>query len=118
MAKRGIPKLEAKSVVSGWAFVLLAGLLLAAVAILDQRRDSTAPRAPAADGSTGCQLEVTTEQLNVRAGPSQDSELLRDAEPRRRVDGTRIAGRPLPPAGGRRWAVNEFLTPVPGTDCS
>ena len=99
--------------------MLVAGVLLAVVAIFDSGGILERHRAaPAADGSTGCQLEVTTDQLNVRAGPSQDAELLRTLA---RGDGSTAPGsRPTSTASWRtaRWAVTEFLTPVPGSNCT
>src|ERR1700754_350043 len=82
-----IPKLE-KSTFRGWTFVLVVGVLLAFVAIID--RGGLNDQSAAADGSTGCQLEVSADQLNVRAAPDQDSALLQTLVRGDRVDGTRV----------------------------
>ena len=76
MAKVGIPKLEAKSF-SGWAFVLVAGVAAGRDGDLRPRRVSTAPPARLRRRLHRLPAAVTTDQLNVRAGPSQDAELLR-----------------------------------------
>jgi hypothetical protein len=109
MAKVGIPTF------SGWAFVLVAGVVLALIAIVD--RGGFEVTASASDGSTGCQLEVTTDQLNVRSGPSQEAELLRTLARGARVDGTRIQTNFYRQLEDGTWAVSEFLTPLPGSNC-
>jgi hypothetical protein len=116
MVKVGLPKLGPK-LFSGWLFVVVAGLLLALVAIIDGGGLSQTP-AVTADGSTGCRLEVTTDQLNVRAAPSQDAALLSTLARGDVVDGTRNQSnfyRQLEDGG---WAVTEFLTPLPGSNCT
>ena len=98
----------------GWAFVVLLGALLAVVALLD--RGSLEPSR--ADGSTGCQLEVTTDELNVRAGPSAEAELVGTFPRGQILDGTTTVTdgfREL--EDDRRWVADQFLTPVPGTVC-
>jgi hypothetical protein len=123
MAKVSMPKLEGKSF-SGWVFVLITGLLLALYAIvdgggLDASTSSTAPPpAASADGSTGCQLEVTTDRINVRAGPSQDTEQLRVLTRGEVVDGTRVVVNLYRQLEDGTWATSEFLTPVPGSNCT
>ncbi len=99
-----------------WAFVLFSGLLLAAVALID--RGGIDEIVGTGDGSTGCQVEVTTEQLNVRSGPSQDYELVGTLSRGERVDATLVVVAGFRELEDQRWASNEFLTPVPGTDCS
>jgi hypothetical protein len=112
-----IPKLTGKSF-RGWTFVLIAGLVLAVLALID--RGGAADLLPnrSADGSTGCTLEVTTDQLNVRSGPSQDAELLDALHRGDRVDGTTVVTAGFRELEGSRWASNQFLTPVPGTNCN
>ena len=123
MAKVSVPKLEGKFF-SGWAFVLVTGLLLALYAIIDGGglADSTSytPAAPVAgsDGSTGCQLEVTTDRINVRAGPSQDTEQLRVLTRGELVDGTRVVVNLYRQLEDGTWATSEFLAPVPGSNCT
>ena len=122
MVKLGRPKLD-KTFFEGWLFVVLAGVVLAIIAIfnsgagLGQSTTSTTSATSTADGSSGCLLEVTTDRLNVRAAPSQDAALVRTLTRGDRVDGTRIQNnfyRQLEDGG---WAVAEFLTPLPGSDC-
>ncbi len=117
MAKVGMPKLESK-LFSGWTFVLVAGLVLALVAIIDGGGFSQGAPASTSDGSTGCRLEVTTDQLNVRTGPSQDAELLRTLSRGEVVDGTRIQTNLYRQLEDGTWAVTEFLTPLPGSICT
>jgi len=126
MAKVSMPQLSSKWF-SGWAFVLVAGLLLALYAIIDggglaeQGSSGTAGTGTTTvttDGTTGCRLEVTTDELNVRAAPAQDAELLRKLPRGELVDGTRIEANFYRQLADGGWGATEFLTPVPGTNCS
>ena len=110
-----IPKLE-KSTFRGWTFVLVVGVLLAFVAIID--RGGLNDQSADADGSTGCQLEVAADQLNVRASPDQDSALLQTLVRGDRVDGTRIVTNGFRELEGNQWAADQFLTPLPDTNCA
>lgn len=116
MAKVGMPKLESK-MFSGWMFVLVAGLLLALIAIIDSGGLDQAP-ASTADGSTGCRLEVTADELNVRSEPRQDAPLAGTLTRGTVVDGTLIVTNFYRQLEDGTWAVTEFLTPVPGSICS
>jgi hypothetical protein len=118
MAQRiKIPKLKGSSF-RGWTFVLIAGVVLTVLALID--RGGAADLLPnrGADGSTGCILEVTTQELNVRSGPSQTAELLGSMHQGDRVDGTAVVTDGFRELEGSRWASNQFLTPVPGTNCN
>ena len=126
MAKLNIPKLES-STFKGWTFVLVAGVALAILALLDAGR-SIVPQdsggvgqvgaVAAADGSTGCVVEISTEELNVRASPSQNAELLGAMRQGDRVDATTIVTDGFRQLEDGRWASNQYLTPLPGTNCS
>lgn len=114
MAKIGVPKLDS-STFKGWSFVLVAGALLTLIAIID--RGGLDETVSTADGSTGCQLEVIAEELNVRAAPSQDANLVETLFRGDRVDGTRVVTEGFRALENNRWAAEQFLTPLPGTDC-
>ena len=58
MAKMTL-KGAAKKSVKGWGAVLTGGILLAVLALVDLPRDGTTTGSATADGSTGCQLQVT-----------------------------------------------------------
>ena len=109
---RRIPRVRWRS----WAFVLFSGLLLAAVAIIDRGgideivgtggrlhrlpgggRDRTAERAlgPEPGRRAGAGRSVAASGSTARSSSSTGFRELEDG----------------------RWASNEFLTPVPGTDC-
>lgn len=116
MARITVPKMES-STFRGWGFVLVAGVLLAFVAVVDRGGLGHDVRSTA-DGSTGCQLEVTAEELNLRAGPSRETELLDTLTRGDEVDGTPVVTGGYRELEGGRWAMEVFLTPLPGTDCS
>jgi uncharacterized protein YgiM (DUF1202 family) len=116
MAKLNLPKLPTvnASTFKGWVFVLVAGTVLAVLALID----GGDLRSGEGDGSTGCVVEVTTESLNVRSGPSQDAELLGTLTQGTKVDATRIVTDGFRQLEDNRWASDQFLTPVPGYTCS
>jgi hypothetical protein len=115
VAKINVPKLEA-STFKGWAFVLIAGVVLALVAIVD--RGGLGEIRMLADGSTGCQLEVAANELNVRSAPNPDAEVVERLTRGDRVDGTRIVTDGFRELENARWAADQFLTPLPGTNCA
>jgi hypothetical protein len=114
VARITVPKLEASSF-KGWTFVLIAGVVLALLAIIDRGGLNAIT---VADGSTGCQLEVTTDQLNVRNGPSEGAALVETLPRGTHVDGTRIVTDGFRQLEEARWAADQFLTPLPGTNCA
>jgi hypothetical protein len=97
----------------GWTFVLIVGIVLATVALIERGGVDAA----LADGSTGCTLEVTTDQLNVRAGPAQESELIGELARGALVDGTRNVTDGFRELEDGSFVSDRFLTPAPGTDC-
>jgi hypothetical protein len=113
VAKYKIPKLESKQYRS-WTFVVILGVLLALVAIIDRGGlDSVT-----ADGSTGCQLEVNVDTLNVRSGPSPEASLVETLNRGTVVDGTNVVTDGFRELENSRWADDRYLTPVAGTNCS
>ena len=97
----------------GWTFVVILGVALALVALIYQ----AATRDTASGGSTGCRLEVTTDELNVRAGPAQEAELIGTLPRGAVLDGTVTVTDGFRELADGRWVADQFLTPVPGTDC-
>lgn len=95
-----------------WTFVVILGVVLTVLAMID-RGSGTA----GADGSTGCQVEVTTDQLNVRAGPAEQSELLGALDRGTVLDATRTVTDGFRQLEDGRFVSDTYLTPVPGSDC-
>jgi hypothetical protein len=98
-----------------WFFVLVAGGLLAIVAVID--RGGLAELRATADGSTGCQMEVSVDELNVRADPSQSATPVQTLTRGTRVDATRNVVAGFRELEGGRWASNQYLTPLPSSNC-
>ncbi len=96
-----------------WTFVVVQGVVLTVLALLDRGSLDEAM----ADGSTGCQLEVTTEEVNVRAGPTQETEQLGTFARGALLDGTTTVTDGFRQLEDGRFVADQFLTPVPGTDC-
>ncbi len=114
MARITVPKIEA-STFKGWAFVLVAGVALTVIALLDR---GGLNEVGVADGSTGCQLEVTADELNVRTGPSPGAALVETLPRGAQIDGTRVVTDGFRQLEEGRWAADQFLTPLPGTNCA
>ncbi|MEN3299613.1 SH3 domain-containing protein [Pseudonocardia sp.] len=111
-----VPKLEASSF-RGWAFVLLAGTLLAAVALVSGGGFSfgTAP----ATGVTGCTMTVLPDQLNVRSSPGTGLAPVGTLSRGTEVDAERgvVTNGFRKLTGGDRWALNESLAATQGSVC-
>jgi hypothetical protein len=117
MAKRMTLKGAAKHSVKGWGAVLTGGIVLAVLALMDVPAGGTSAAGATADGSTGCQLQVTAAELRVRSGPSVDTEPLETLTQGTVVDGTTEVTDGFRKLEGDRWAANEFLVPIAGTSC-
>jgi hypothetical protein len=113
VARITVPKLES-STFKGWTFVVVAGVALALLAILDR---GGLNEISAADGSTGCQLEVVVDELNVRNGPSQGAALVETLPRGVRIDGTSVVNDGFRQLEEGRWAADQFLSPLPGSVC-
>lgn len=114
MARITVPKLEASSF-KGWTFVLIAGTVLALLAIIDR---GSLNAITVADGNTGCQLEVMTDELNVRNGPSPGAALIETLPRGAQIDGTRVVTDGFRQLEEGRWAADQFLNPLPNTNCA
>ena len=116
MAKLNIKfKKPTASTFRSWFFVLVAGGVLALVAVID--RGGLAELRAAADGSTGCQMEVSVEELNVRTNPSQTAAPVQTLTRGTKIDATRNVVDGFRELEGGRWAFNQYLTPLPNTNC-
>jgi hypothetical protein len=54
----------------------------------------------------------------VRTGPSQEAALVETLARGARVDGTRVVTDGFRELEEGRWAADQFLTPLPGTNCA
>ncbi|MCW0214086.1 MAG: SH3 domain-containing protein [Pseudonocardia sp.] len=110
-----VPKLEASSF-KGWMFVLLAGTLLAAIALFSGGGFSLT--LGGATGVTGCTMKVLPQQLNVRSSPGTEFAPVETLTGGATVDAQRVVTngfRQL--TGTNRWALNESLAATPGSTC-
>jgi hypothetical protein len=114
MARTGLRQ-SARKTLRGWSLVIISGVLLTILATVDGPRAGTVP---SATGSTGCQLRVTAAELRVRAGPSTVAEQVDTLPEGAVVDGTPVVTDGFRELTGDRWAADQFLTPVPGTNCT
>ena len=125
MPKKPTLKGMAKQSVRGWGAVIAGGILLTVLALVDAPRDQAAGTSTStsvsatstADGSTGCQLQVTAAELRVRSGPSANTDPLETLTQGQVVDGTTEVTSGFRRLEGNRWAADEFLVPVAGTAC-
>lgn len=119
MAKklREIIKKPDPATFKGWLFVVVFGGALALVAMIDRGGDAELQAYPA-DGSTGCQLEVTVAELNVQDAPVVNAELIRVLRRGAQVDGTRTIIDGFRELEGGQWATDRSLTPLLGSNCA
>lgn len=103
----------------GWGFVIFLGLVVAVLALIDRGElgGSTADDRPAGS-SADCRLTVATDELNVRSAPDAGSELLATLTRGDVVEGTRTVRDGFRELADDRWAADQFLTPLPGTNCA
>ena len=103
--------------IRGWGLVFVAGIVLTILAMLDAPDVSDTPAVRSADGSTGCQLRVSAAELRVRSAPSTDADQVEVLSEGAVVDGTPTVTDGFRELEGGRWAADQYLTPVPNTDC-
>jgi hypothetical protein len=93
---------------------LVAGVLVVYLSGADQRASEGAESGA---GAGACRMTVTADVLNVRAGPSTDTDVvgkyLRDAE----ADALPEVKDGFRKLAENRWAAEEFLRPVDGAKC-
>lgn len=116
-----LPRIPMRS----WTFVVVVGALLALMSIIDRGGLATVSAATAtgtAATGTGtaagsCTVTVNTGTLNVRADPTVTS-----AQVQQLLEGVAVAATTTVVSGFRElsdghWALDQYLTPVPGATC-
>jgi hypothetical protein len=97
----------------GWPLVLVVGLALALLAVID-RGGLEAVTSP----SGSCGLRVTASQLNVRSGPSDQSEQLQQLAKGATLDGTSTVTNGFRQLKDGRWVFDQYVSPMAGSSCS
>lgn len=112
MAKISVPKID-----KSWKFVAILALVLSVLVFID-RGGIAQVRVNVATGSTGCQVVVVADKLNVRAGPSETAPLIatlgRDAV----RDAQKVVQNGFRQLVDNRWAADQYLAPTLGSVCS
>jgi hypothetical protein len=103
--------------VRGWGLVFVSGIVLTILAMLDAPDVSSTTAVRSADGSTGCQLRVSAAELRVRSAPSTTAEQVEVLSEGAVVDGTLTVTDGFRELEGGRWAADQYLTPLPNTNC-
>jgi hypothetical protein len=117
MAAKWTSSLKKPWQLRGWGLVFLAGIVLTTLAMLDAPDVSETPAVRSADGSTGCQLRVSAAELRVRSAPSTDADQVEVLSEGAVVDGTQRVTDGFRELEGGRWAADQYLTPLPDTNC-
>ena len=112
----------AKRSMRGWGAVVAGGVVMTTLAMLDMPREGavgsgTGSVTSTADGSTGCQLQVTAPEVRVRSGPSVATDQLETLTQGAIVDGTTEVTDGFRKLEGNRWVADEYVVPVAGTSC-
>ena len=103
--------------IRGWPLVFITGIVLTILAMLDAPDVSPTGAVASADGSTGCQLRVSAAELRVRSAPRTDADQVEVLSEGAVVDGTQTVTDGFRELEGGRWAADQYLTPLPDTNC-
>lgn len=112
MAKIKVPELSS-STFKGWAFVVVAGVVLTILALIDRGGFGNT-----ATGITGCVMTVTADQVNVRPTPGTELAPVDTLRKGQEVDAQRVVTngfRQL--AGEGRWVLDASLSTNAGSSC-
>lgn len=71
----------------------------------------------ASGGGSGCRVTVTADVLNVRAAPDPNSQVVDQYSRDRETDAETQVQNGFRKLADNRWASDEFLQPVQGTNC-
>jgi hypothetical protein len=102
-----VPKLAVRS----WSFVVVLGILLTLISIVDRGGLAVLP------GSGTCSFTVNTAPLNVRAEPSVTAPQVAQLTQGAQVGATNIVTGGFRKLADGQWALDQYLTPVPGSSC-
>lgn len=109
-----LPKLTmSRPKLKGWPMVIILGLALALLAVIDR-----GGLGAVTGSSGGCELRVTASQLNVRSGPSNQSESLQVLTQGATLDGTTTLTGGFRQLKDGRWVFEQYVTPIAGSTCS
>lgn len=111
-----LPRIPMRS----WTFVVVVGVVLAVMAMIDRGGLGAGPLVPTAPVTTvenTCSVVVTSSTLDVRAEPTATA-----AQVEQLNHGVHMAATTVLTGGFRKlsdghWALDQFLTPVPGAAC-
>jgi hypothetical protein len=117
MANKWTSSLKKPWRLRGWGLVIVSGIVLTILAMLDAPDVSSTSAGATADGSTGCQLRVSAAELRVRSAPSTDAEQVEVLSEGAVVDGTQTVTDGFRELEGGKWAADQYLTPLPNTNC-
>ena len=117
MASKWTTSLKKPWKLRGWGMVIVSGIVLTVLAMLDAPDVSSTGAVASADGSTGCQLRVSAAELRVRSAPSTDADQVEVLSEGAVVDGTPTVTDGFRQLEGGRWAADQYLTPLPNTNC-
>jgi len=105
--KKKVPKLAVKS----WGFVVVMGVLLTVISIFDRGGLALLP------GSGTCSFTVNTAPLNVRSQPTVTAPQVTQLTQGAQVGATNIVTGGFRKLADGQWALDQYLTPVPGSSC-
>jgi hypothetical protein len=91
----------------GWPFVVIAGLVLAALAVVDSGEFTL----------SACQLRVTAATADVHTGPSAKGAPVQTLDKGATVDGTTVISQGFRQLGENRWISTDQVTPTSLTTC-
>ena len=99
------------------AILVVTTAVLAGLTMTQESIEANYGVASTADGSTGCQLRVSAAEVRVRSNPSTDADQIGVLSEGVVVDGTPAVQDGFRELESGGWAADQYLEPLPGTDC-
>lgn len=99
----------------GWPFVIVVGLILAALAIID---DGALSGVRAANTATSCSFQVNGNDVNVRNDATATSSAAQRLAIGETVAATGVTDNGFRQLADGKWVLNSYLTPVVGNTCA
>jgi hypothetical protein len=112
VAKISMPEID-----RSWKIVGILALVLTVLVFID-RGGVAQVTANVATGSTGCQVVVVADSLNVRAGPSETAPVIETLHRDSVRDAQKTVQNGYRLLQDNRWAANQYLAPTLGSVCS
>ena len=104
-----------KKVTKRKLLILGIGVVLAVLVLTSQRDGGIGGGGAGAVGP--CTVQVTADILNVRSGPDDNSRVVDTISGGAKISADRTVRNGFRQLGANRWAAQQYLEPVAGSNC-